>query len=209
MDRKTIRRDRRRQFFINSAMELLKEGDETRLTAKGIAEGAGYSAASLYDYFESLDALLIMSVDEYMREIGEVTDLEISKTNLVTDGIKAAYMVYSKYFLDNPALFRTIFMASTAKARFSNDPTMMPKFYELGMERLKTLNDFEKELSLRPGEAMRIEQILTPNMFGVLYMYYFGIYEFTKDETLSVIERNIDTVLKPFKELETRVKSLS
>lgn len=206
MDRKSIRHDRRKQFFIEATMDLLKAGDETQLTAKNIAERAGYSAASLYDYFDNLDQLIIMSVDEYMAEIGEITDLEISKFDRVTDVIKAAYLIYSKYFLDNPILFKAIFMTGTAKARFSNDPTLMPKFHKMGMERLNALEKFEKELSLNPGEALNIEQILTPNMFGVLYMYYFGIYEFSKEEIFSIIERNIEVVLTPFRKLEEKIR---
>lgn len=202
MDRKSIRHERRKKYFIKAAMELLREGDETQLTAKNIAEKAGYSAASLYDYFDNLDHLIIMSVDEYMAEIGESMDSEMNKCERVTDEIKAAYLVYSRYFLDNPALFKTIFMTGTAKARFSSDPTLMPKFHKMGMERLEALEEFEKEMSLQSGEALKIEHILTPNMFGVLYMYYFGMYEFSKEEIISLMERNIELVLKPFRKLE-------
>jgi AcrR family transcriptional regulator len=204
-DRKALRHERRRQFFIRAAQELMKEGDETKLTAKSIAERAGYSASSLYDYFESLDKLLVMSVDEFMAEIGALTEKEIDKCDRVTDCIEAAYLIFTEYFLDNPLLFRTIFLSpGSSRARFFNDPEMMPKFREMGIERIESLLQFEKSLGIPEGSALMIEQILTPDMFGVLFMYFQGIYGFSKEEVLQLLKRNIVHILKPYRELEEK-----
>jgi len=207
-ERKTLRHERRRQFFIKAAQELMKEGDETKLTAKSIAERAGYSASSLYDYFESLDKLLVMSVDEFMAEIGDMTEIEIEKCDRVTDCVEAAYLVFAEYFLNNPLLFRTIFLApGSSRARFFNDPEMMPKFREMGMKRIESLREFERSLGMEEGSALMIEQILTPHMFGILFMQFQGMYEFSKEEVLQLFKRNIDHILRPYRELEEKTIS--
>jgi hypothetical protein len=40
-------------------------------------------------------------------------------------------------------------------------------------------------------------------MFGMLYMFFFGIYRYSKEKFLQIMEMNIDSVLKSFKEIET------
>ncbi len=207
-DRKTMRHERRRQFFIKAAQELMKEGDESKLTAKSIAERAGYSASSLYDYFESLDKLLVMSVDEFMAEIGDMTEVEIEKCDRVTDCVEAAYLIFAEYFLDNPLLFRTIFLApGSSRAKFFSNPELMPKFCEMGMKRLESLRQFDESLGLKKGSSLIIEQILTPEMFGILFMYFQGLYEVSKEEAIQMLKRNIDHVLEPFRELEEKTIS--
>lgn len=202
MNKREIRHQRRKDFFINAAMEVLKTGDENLINAKEIAYRAGYSASSIYDYFSNLDDLLMKCVDEYMEEIDILMKKEIDKTKFTSDKIKVSYIVYTKYFLDNPLLFKTIFMSKTSKARFSTDVSLMPKFYKMGIERLKTLEEFEKKLSLKKGAGALIEKTLTPNMFGILYMYFFGIYEYSTEELLRIFESTIDNFLKPYKEIE-------
>jgi len=203
MDNREIRHERRKKFFIQAAMEILKTGDESLINAKEIASRAGYSASSLYDYFENLDELLTKSVDEYMEEIKEIMIEEIDKKKLITDKIKVSYMVCTKYFLDNPLLFKTVFMSGISKAGFPSDPVLMPKFHKMEIERRKALKDLETLFYLKKGSASIIEQILTPNMFGMLYMFFFGIYRYSKEKFLQIMEMNIDSVLKPFKEIET------
>lgn len=204
MDKKELRHQRRKGFFIEAAKKVLKTGDETMINAKEIASIAGYSASSIYDYFSNLDELLMKSVDEFMVEINILMVKEIKKQKLMTDQIKAPFLVYANYFLENPLLFKTIFMSGNSRARFSTDISLMPKFYKMGSDRLNFLIKYEKELSLEKDTGASIERILTPNMFGMLYMYFFGIYEYSPEELLKIMESNIDKVLNPYKKIEMK-----
>lgn len=55
---KSIKRDRVKNYFIEAALEIIKEEGLENLTTKKIGDKAGYSYATIYNYFENYNELI-------------------------------------------------------------------------------------------------------------------------------------------------------
>ncbi|MDR4533573.1 TetR family transcriptional regulator [Glutamicibacter sp. PS] len=57
-NRRTLNKQATRQAIVTAALEILRQSDNGGLTATGIAEKAGISRRTLFNYFPSVDAVL-------------------------------------------------------------------------------------------------------------------------------------------------------
>lgn len=102
----SVKNERMKSYFIQASKEIiLKEGVEG-VSVRKAAELAGYSYATIYNYFADLNALLlevkaalIRDVVNYMGEmqVGQYIDLET---------LKKLNRRYAAYYLDHPHVFR-------------------------------------------------------------------------------------------------------
>ena len=62
MDKKSILEQRMKGYFIQAAMEILRGEGIKDLSVRNVAEKAGYSYATLYNYFKDLNELLSLCI---------------------------------------------------------------------------------------------------------------------------------------------------
>lgn len=68
MEEMNIKKKRVMMYFIEATQELiLKEGLEN-LSIKKIAEKAGYNSATIYNYFENLEVLILYASINYLKD---------------------------------------------------------------------------------------------------------------------------------------------
>jgi TetR/AcrR family transcriptional regulator, cholesterol catabolism regulator len=58
-----------RRRMLDAAIELTSEGGYDALQVRAVAERAGVSSRTIYEYFQSLDALLIVAVAEQSEDL--------------------------------------------------------------------------------------------------------------------------------------------
>lgn len=73
-DRRTRKRDARRDHLLDLALELSERAGVTGVTMAALAEVADYAPASLYTYFASRSALLAALQQRALTTLGVVTD---------------------------------------------------------------------------------------------------------------------------------------
>jgi len=73
-DRRTRKRDARRQDLLDLALELSDRLGVEGVTMAALAEAADYATASLYTYFESRSALLAALQQRALETLGTVTE---------------------------------------------------------------------------------------------------------------------------------------
>jgi AcrR family transcriptional regulator len=110
MDRKQIQEQRMKSYFIQAAKDMLKGEGLKSLSVRSVADRAGYSFATLYNYFKDLNELIFVCVKDFQEECLEIV---IGKTKKIPDGkekIKATVMAYISYFLEYPGVFELFFL---------------------------------------------------------------------------------------------------
>jgi AcrR family transcriptional regulator len=68
MDRKEIKQERIRRYFLDAAKAIIREEGVSGLTTKKIGERAAYSYASIYNYFENYNELVCLCMEEMAAE---------------------------------------------------------------------------------------------------------------------------------------------
>ncbi|MDR2083475.1 MAG: TetR/AcrR family transcriptional regulator [Bacteroidales bacterium] len=110
MKRKEIQEQRVRKYFIDSAVNLLKTEGLRSVNVRSVADNAGYSFASLYNYFKDLNELIFESVKVFVDECNEFV-LERADNSLHgKDKIRDISILYIKYFLEYPGAYELFFL---------------------------------------------------------------------------------------------------
>ncbi len=110
MNNKEIQEQRMKGYFMQATKELLKGEGLKSLNVRNIAQQAGYSFATLYNYFKDVKELVFLCVDDFQQECAaEITQ----KVNGVPGGpakIKAITKAYMAYFVQYPSVFNLFFI---------------------------------------------------------------------------------------------------
>ncbi|MTI47075.1 TetR/AcrR family transcriptional regulator [Sporosalibacterium faouarense] len=110
MDNKKIQRERMKKYFIDAAKEIIKEEGIKGLTARKVGERAGYSYATIYNYFEDLTALMTYCVFDLLEDCFKYMMAFENEGVDCKEQIIINSCAYFKYFAENPDMFQLIFL---------------------------------------------------------------------------------------------------
>lgn len=110
MSNKEIQVQRMRRYFIDAAKAILKEEGVKKLSVRKVGERAGYSYATIYNYFKDLNELLSycladMLEDAYRMLVEEKEEGLDPRSQLIRYGER-----YFTYFSENPVLFDLLYV---------------------------------------------------------------------------------------------------
>lgn len=110
MDNKEIQRQRMMKYFIDAAKEIIKKEGVKGLTVRKVGDKAGYSYATIYNYFNDLNTLLIYCVLDFLEDcyryiLNYKNEDEDCEQQIIT--YASAYL---RYFAENPDMFQLIFL---------------------------------------------------------------------------------------------------
>lgn len=110
MERKQIQEQRMREYFLQATRDILKSEGLKAISVRNIAERAGYSYATLYNYFKDVKDLIFECVEYFQQECAEEIK---AKTAGVPKGRKRLLKVmeaYLEYFIQYPGIFDLFFV---------------------------------------------------------------------------------------------------
>ncbi|MCX6272088.1 MAG: TetR/AcrR family transcriptional regulator [Bacteroidetes bacterium] len=109
-EKKEIQEQRTKGYFIQAAKEILKGEGIRLISVRNIADRAGYSYATLYNYFKDLKDLIFLCVKDFQDEC-EITIKEETETRARgKEKIEGITQGYLKYFIQYPGIFDLFFL---------------------------------------------------------------------------------------------------
>jgi AcrR family transcriptional regulator len=110
MNKKQIQEQRMKGYFIDAAKELLKGEGLSVVNVRNVADRAGYSYATLYNYFKDLSDLIFECVKDFQAECESIVKSKIKKNEQGKDKLKATVLTYVQYFTEYPGIFELFFI---------------------------------------------------------------------------------------------------
>jgi AcrR family transcriptional regulator len=110
MGNKEIQSERIRRYFIDAAKELLRGEGLRSVSTRSVAEKAGYSYATLYNYFKDINDLVFECVKDFQEECEDIVKSKTKKARPGTEKIKAITSAYIDYFIEYPGTFELCFL---------------------------------------------------------------------------------------------------
>ncbi|MBN1782010.1 TetR/AcrR family transcriptional regulator [bacterium] len=110
MERKEVQTRRMKGYFIQAAKEILRGEGFRSISVRNIADRAGYSYATLYNYFKDLQALIFDCVSDFQDECTLFVSGKVQKTQQGVPRIKAIVRAYMQYFVQYPGIFELFFI---------------------------------------------------------------------------------------------------
>jgi len=109
MERKQIQEQRIKGYFIQATKDLLKGEGLRMVSVRNIADRAGYSYATLYNYFKDVKDLVFECVKDFQEECEEMVITKTKDSPQGLEKIKAITKSYIKYFVQYPGIFELFY----------------------------------------------------------------------------------------------------
>jgi AcrR family transcriptional regulator len=111
-------------YFLTAAKELIRSEGLKVVSARNVAEKAGFSYATLYNYFKDIRDLIFSCVEDFMGECRDFVAKEVPKTGSGAVALTDISKSYAKFFIQYPGIFDLFHQEetnqiSTPKSNFS------------------------------------------------------------------------------------------
>jgi len=153
-------------YFIQATKEILKAEGLKSISVRNIADRAGYSYATLYNYFKDIKDLIFLCVKDFQSEI-ETSVFE--KTTGIVPGkqrLKLISMGYLNYFLEYPGIFELFYLERISDISSNTEATQLIVSF---LNRLcdEDWNTIEPDNNLRNLRKSELDYTIT----GLLLFY--------------------------------------
>jgi len=195
MGNKEIQERRMKSYFIQATKEILKGEGLKCISVRNVAERAGYSYATLYNYFKDVKDLIFECVVDFQEECEEFVKVETESSPSGSEKIKAIAKAYIKYFIQYPGIFELFFLEKTNELAHKQ-PTIM-----LIYSFLDKLSENEWDFCIKT-EIMNAEtaavmrDTMHYTVIGMLLFYLNRRQPVTYKEFTKRVETQLNTILK-------------
>jgi AcrR family transcriptional regulator len=122
MENKQIQEQRMKGYFIRATKDLLKGEGLKSISVRSIADRAGYSYATMYNYFKDIKDLIFICVQDFQVECEDFVMNETRESNRGFEKIHDIMMAFCKYFIQYPGIFE-LFYLEKMSSLVSKQPT--------------------------------------------------------------------------------------
>lgn len=132
MDKKKMKRYRNMSYFINAAAHIMDEEGIEFVTIRKVSDLAGYNSATLYNYFESLDELILFASIKHLKEYTVNLEEYIKSAKNALERYYKIWECFCKYSFSNSKIYNNIFFG-----KHSNSVSqIIEKYYSIFPEEL-------------------------------------------------------------------------
>lgn len=123
MKNKELQETRMKGYFIEATREILKGEGLKAVSARSVAERAGYSFATIYNYFRDVNDLVLLCVEDFQRECETYVKEQVGETPAGKEKLKAEILAYARYFAEYPSIFELFYVVRVGD--FGNKQNIM------------------------------------------------------------------------------------
>lgn len=196
----TVKKKRMMIYFIEATEKLLHREGSERLTIRGIAGEAGYNSATLYNYFEDLDHLLLFGSVRYLRDYVMLVGKSVKPEMNALERYRTIYRCFNEYAFRSPEIFYNMFFGRYSRRL---DAVLQVYYRELFPSELEGLTDEMRHMlvegSMQKRDWVIMESLVREGFVAVdkaeqtleivISLHQSYIYEaWMKGETLDIRE---------------------
>jgi AcrR family transcriptional regulator len=108
---KVLQEQRMKGYFIQATKDILKGEGLKGISVRNIAQQAGYSYSTIYNYFKDVNELIFICIADFQKECSSFVE---DRTKNKPDGLgklKATVTSYAGYFVEYPGIFDLFYLA--------------------------------------------------------------------------------------------------
>jgi AcrR family transcriptional regulator len=194
MDKKEIQKQRMMKYFIDAAKEIIKEEGVKGVTARKVGEKAGYSYATIYNYFSDLSTLLTYCAFDFLEDCYKHL-LRFRDNNInAREQIIQYTLAYFHYFVENPDIFQLIFVEELGK------PTeeLLEKYSRPSVSILlrESIAQCAKENLIEEEDVDLLGELITSSIHGKLLFFLKRRDAEEINQVINSIKNEIEYLIK-------------
>lgn len=143
MGNKEIQIQRMKGYFLDATKEILAEEGVKKVSVRKVGDRAGYSYATIYNYFKDLNELLTYCLADMLEDAYRALIVEKNEELDPVDQLIRYGETYFTYFVENPVLFDLLFIEDLGASPETVAEKMsdLPSVGELLMESIASCVD--------------------------------------------------------------------
>jgi len=136
MDKKSLQKERIRNYFITAAKDLIRSEGIVVVTARNVADRAGYSYATLYNYFKDIRDLIFHCIEDFMEECRSFVESRSAEFTPGRERLLAVSRHYVQFFIQYPGIFELLYEQELSDiASRSSDIQQIDLFFNILTEK--------------------------------------------------------------------------
>ena len=132
-----LKKKRMLTYFIKSAQDIMTAEGMQGITLRKVADGAGYNNATLYNYFDDLDHVVLYASLKYLSLYNESVAKELKKCHTAKERFYVMWEVFCQVSFAHPDAFHQIFFNKHS----SSLTAICDEYYQLFPEELPPAED--------------------------------------------------------------------
>lgn len=188
-EKKKIQRERVKSYFLNASIEIIKEEGLENLTTKKIGDRAGYSYATIYNYFENFNELICLSMINIAEECATYIVDNLSGSNITEICCNFSDLMV-EFNAKNPNIYYPFLSTSVDFSFFQNESEnhFIHPAYNILLKTIKTSEEFKNYSS---EDLTTLMDIFTALFHSALHFYILLDNPKTLDGLKSDLKRQL------------------
>ena len=193
MNNKEIQEQRIRGYFVDATKNILKSEGLKGISVRNISKEAGYSYATLYNYFKDVRFLVFECVKDFLNECNEFINERIKDKSPGIERLRAISKSYIDYFLEYPGIFELFFIEKLSAYGNSNETVeLIYKHLDLLCE--ADWKAYSSKFNLSDEFIEKLKGQLQNMLIGSLLFYINRNYPASYEEFISRTEKQMDYI---------------
>lgn len=195
MDKKEIQELRIKSYFIEAAKEILKGEGLRSVSVRNVADRAGYSYATLYNYFKDIKDLIFECVKDFQVECQIAVQKDSKKSEQGLTKIKSIAQAYMKFFIQYPGIFELFYLEKTSDIASKRQPTIEVIYSFLDRLCEEEWNYSIENKLVSEKQKAKMSSELRYIVLGILVLYLSRKYPASYKEFIAISEEQINNIL--------------
>jgi AcrR family transcriptional regulator len=195
MSKNKIQEERMKRYFIEAAKEILRGEGLECANVRNISERAGYSYATLYNYFDDLKDLIFECVQDFRDECMEFVNNSVKNYSDGIEKIKETAKAYINYFVQYPGIFDLFYIVKVTGMGLKTD-TVQIIFTLLDDLCTNQWKYCVKANLIAKDQSYKLQEILKYNITGLLLFYISRKNPDNYSDFMKLSENNINSILR-------------
>ncbi len=195
MDKKLVQKQRMKKYFIDAAIQVIKEEGVSNLTVKKITDLAGYAQGTLYNYFENLNILLYYCAVEFLKMCLNKLLNEQKLCQSPKEKVIRSSVAYANYFISNPNIFQIVFLEDLGmipKDIESEDKTL----YEITLLSRNNLQECADSGLINKKDVLMKQSLIANTIHANMLFYIKQRMIMTQNDILGKIKSEVTYILE-------------
>jgi|AGTN01.2.fsa_nt_gi Transcriptional regulator len=189
-EKHSVKNERVRSYFIDAARQIiLSEGVES-VSVRKVADIAGYSYATIYNYFSDLNALLLETKRSMIRDMVAYMGGAQDETAIGIEQIKQLNRMYALYYLAHPHVFRFFY-----SYRLTEEPKAAAQYFDYTASWQETYQSFVTDGTIKSEDVGIVAKTLIYALHGLLALF-FSDNGLSKEALLADLDAMAELILK-------------
>ena len=192
-DKKDLKRQRIKKYFIGAAREIIiREGFES-VSARKVADMAGFSYATIYNYFKDLNHMMREVKESMIVELYENLQNKMQWSTYDIEELKRSLRIYVEYYFENPNIFKFFYFYSFG----SSDDNLEKQSEGIDYANIwsEAFKGLIREEQMQEKEIDVAAKTLIYIIHGLITLYFSNHGDLTEEKVYDELDRMVDYVL--------------